>query len=223
MKKFLLIIMILIIAGMGVQFPKNVIFRFGFQKMNMQSDLWNVNMENLVFDRGDMSGSYYGLGYEFFINGNMGIAIEAGTYKQTRYTMYEEYTYDDDSSILQNLSLNINSLEFNINLLPLGYRSYLYPYLSFGGGIYLWKYEQWGSFINFEEGSINDGYANTQTVSLGGNAKAGFVIRVGKKLGLSLEVKYRYLKGKLSSEFEGFAPLDLSGLTYGFGVHFFIW
>ncbi len=223
MKKYLLIIIVLIIAGMGVQFPKNVIFRFGLQEMDMQSDLWDVNMENLVFDKADMSGNYYGLGYEFFINRHIGIAVEAGTYKQIRYTMYEEYTYDDDSSILQNLSLKVNSLEFNINLLPLGYRSFLYPYLSVGGGIYIWEYEQWGSFINFEEDSINDGYANTQTVSFGGNAKAGLVIRVGKKLGLSLEMKYRYLKGKLSSEFEGFAPLDLNGFTYSLGVHFFIW
>jgi hypothetical protein len=191
--------------------------------MDMKSDLWEVNMENLALNNADMQGTTYGLGYEFFINKNIGVDIETATYKQTRYSMYKDYTYEDGSSIFQNLSLNINSVELNINLLPLGYRRNIYPYIGVGGGVYIWTYEQWGSFINFEAGSINDGYANTQTISFGGNARVGIVIRAGRKLGVSFEGKYRYLKGELSSDFEGFAPLDLNGWTYSLGLHFFIW
>lgn len=222
MKRLFTTMLILIMVS-GVITAKNVIFRIGLQKIDMKSDLWEVNMENLALNKADMQGTFYGLGYEFFINKYIGIDIEAGTYKQTRYTMYKDYTYEDESSIYQNLSLNVNSVELNLNLLPLGYRRNIYPYISVGGGLYIWTYEQWGSFINFEEGSINEGYANTQTVSLGGNVKAGIVIRAGKKLGISFEGKYRYLKGELSSDFEGFKPLDLSGLTFSLGLHFFIW
>ena len=223
MKKLLIIIIILTIVGLGAQYGKSVIFRFGVQQFNMASDLWEVNMENLALNKADMQNAYYGLGYEFFLNKNVSIDIEAGTYKKIRNTKYKDYTYSDDSPIYQSLSLNINSVEANVNLLPLGYKRNIYPYISAGGGVYIWTYEQWGSFINFVDETIEDGYAKTRTITLGGNAKAGIVVRAGKTLGFSAEAKYRFLTGALSSEFEGFADLDLSGWTFSFGVHFFLW
>ena len=37
-----------------------------------------------------------------------------------------------------------------------------------------------------------------------------------------VEVKYQYLKGELSSFFEGFEKLDMSGLKYNLGFSFFL-
>ncbi len=223
MKKFLIIIILFTLVGLGSQFGKNLFFRIGIQNVDMKSDLWEINMQNLALNKTDMQGTSYGLGYEFFLNRNMSVDIEAGTYKKVRNTMYRDFTYSDDSPILQNLSLNVSSIEFNLNLLPLGYRRNVYPYLSAGGGVYLWTFEQWGEFINFTDESIYEGYATSQKVSFGANGKAGIMVRVGKNLGISIEGKYRYLKGALGSEFEGFDKLDLNGWTFSFGVHYFLW
>lgn len=223
MKKLFIIIFIIISLGLGTQFGKSIIFRGGLQQFNMESDLWEVNMENLALNKTDIQGAYYGIGYEFFLNKAISIDLEVGTYKKTRNTMYKDFTFADDSPIYQSLSLNVNSIEANVNLLPIGYRRNIYPYLSVGGGIYIWTYEQWGNFINFVDDSVSEGYANTQTISFGANAKAGIVVRAGRTLGFSFEAKYRYLKGNLSSDFEDFEPLDLSGLTFSLGIHFFLW
>jgi len=223
MKKLLIIVIILTIVGIGSQYGKNLIFRIGLQKMDMKSDLWDINMENLVLNKKDMQNVCYGIGYEFFLNNNMSINIEGGTYQKTHFSSYREYTFNDGSPIEQNIKLSISSVEFNINFLPIGFRKNIYPYLSVGGGLYFWTYEQWDNFINFEDDTVFEGYASTRTTSFGGNAKAGIVIRVGKELGFSVEGKYRYLKGHLSSGFEGFGDLDLNGWSYSLGIHLFIW
>lgn len=223
MKKFLIIIILFTLVGLGSQFGKNMFFRIGIQNVDMKSDLWEINMQNLALNKTDMQGVSYGLGYEFFINRFMAIDIEAGTYKKVRNTMYRDFTYDDDTPINQNLSLSVNSIELNLNLLPIGYRKSFYPYIGVGGGVYIWTFEQWGEFIDFTDDSVYQGFAESRRISFGANAKAGLMVRVGRDLGFSIEGKYRYLKGALGSEFEGFDKLDLNGWTFSFGIHYFLW
>ena len=190
----------------------------------MKSDLWETNMENLVFDKNDLQGSYYALGYEFFPLSFISFSVEGGTFKKDHYSVYRDEVYPDDSPIPQNISLTMNSVEVNLNLFPLTYKRNIYPYISVGGGVYFWKYEQWGDFINFQDETVTpNAYADSQSVAFGANIKAGFIFRAGKRMGFSIEGKYRTLKDDLSSNFEGFEKLDLSGLTINIGVHFFMW
>ena len=87
---------------------------------------------------------------------------------------------------------------------------------------------QGGYFVDFEDYSEEDGYtvtegqADTHTYTPGFNAKAGFVYRFQRSMGIAFEAKYTYLKGNLSSLFEGFEKFDLSGLTITAGLNFFL-
>jgi hypothetical protein len=76
-------------------------------------------------------------------------------------------------------------------------------------------------FIDFEDGTISDGYAESDKLSIGFNGRAGIVFRIRRSFGISVEARYIYLKDDLSSYFEGFEKLDMSGLTFNFGVNFF--
>jgi hypothetical protein len=69
--------------------------------------------------------------------------------------------------------------------------------------------------------TVQEGYAETNTYSMGFNGKAGIGIRLGHYFGLIFQAKYQYLKGQLSSFFEGFEKLDLSGFHYSLGFCFF--
>jgi hypothetical protein len=90
-----------------------------------------------------------------------------------------------------------------------------------GVGVYFWKYEQWGDFIDFELGVVDeDVYAETSTNTVGFNAKGGIVIQVSRNIGVAFETKYQYLKGQLSSFFEGWEKLDMSGLIFTLGLNF---
>ena len=195
-------------------------FKIGLFMPEMQSDLWEINMENLVFDKQDMHGQYYGLEYEHFLGRTLSFTIEGSYYDKAHYSFYR---FDDGSPIYQNVALNFWAMEAGIKLYPLGHRMRFSPYIGGGGGIYRWKYEQWGDFIDFEnEVILEDQYLEASKYTPGFNAKAGFVFRPTRNLGLLLEGRYQFLKGDLSSFFEGFEKLDISGfsISVGFTIYF---
>jgi len=222
MRKISVIILIVLFFGTFTFAARSVNFKLGMFYPAMESDLWDTNYENLSFSKDEFNAPYYGIEYEYFVGEFLSFSLEGGSYSKTIYSSYEDYVYDDNSPINQNIYLRISGVEMDAKFYPLGYRRLLFPYLGGGVGIYSWKYEQWGDFIDFEYGTIQEGYADTLAVTPGFNLKGGFIFRFSKNIGVSFETKYQYLKGTLSYLFEGFERFDLSGLTYSIGINFFL-
>jgi hypothetical protein len=196
--------------------------KIGLFQPSLSSDLWRINMDNLIFKKSDMSNTYYAFEYEFFLNRYSSLSLELGSYNRNLYSEYRDYEYDDGTPIYQNIALRITPLELTYKLYPIGHRRMFIPYLGVGGGMYFWRYEQWGEFIDFETGDVNEGNAVTRTISIGFNARAGIVLRLQRSLGIAIEGKYQYLRGRLSDYFEGFNQLDLSGLTATIGLNVYL-
>lgn len=221
MKKLFLTILILSLVS-GMAMGRHLFqLKIGLFQPEMNSDLWEINMENLALGKQDMLDITYGAEYEFFINRFLSVSLEGGQYQKTVFSQYLDWEYEDGTPIYQNLSLRITSFELDLKLYPLGHKKIFFPFIGAGVGIYGWRYEQWGDFINFEDLTVSEGYAETSTYSLGFNGKAGFGIRFGHVFGLTFQAKYQYLKGRLSSFFEGFEKLDLSGFQYSLGFCYF--
>jgi len=224
MKKLLIILLLFfVLNGTTVQ-AHSLNLKIGWFKPTLDSDLWEINIENLAFDKRDMTDIYYGAEFEFFMNRIVSLAFEGGFFQKNIFSLYKDWEYEDGSPIYQNLSLSIYSFELNFKLYPLGNKKGFFPFLGAGAGIYAWRYEQWGDFINFEDLSITqDVYAETNTIDLGFNAKAGIGFRFTRTVGIIFEAKYQYIKGHLSSFFEGFENLDLGGLTFNLGLNILFW
>lgn len=197
--------------------------KIGLFQPSLSSDLWDINIENLAFSKQDMLDLYFGGEYEFFLGTRFSISFSGETSNKTIASQYKDWEYDDGTPIYQSFSLRITSFEANLKLYPIGYRAKIYPFLGAGAGIFAWRYAQWGEFINFDDLSVQEGYAETNTYTLGLSALAGIGIKLNQSMGIFLEAKYQYLKGKLSSFFEGFEKLDLSGLKYNLGFTIFLW
>ena len=223
MKRLSLVLVLLVAAGLMPLSSQSVNFKAGVFIPSMESELWDINLSNLNFSKADMVDVYYTAEYEQFINRFLAVGLEGGIYKQEIFSAYRDFVFEDDTPIEQNLSLRITSLELNIRLYPMGIRKTVYPYISAGPGIYFWKYEQWGYFIDSIDGTVDQGFADSSRVALGFNARAGLVARIGKTTGVSFEAKYLYLKDNLSDLFQDFDKLDMNGLSFNFGIHFFIW
>ncbi|MDY0297170.1 MAG: hypothetical protein RB296_07625 [Acidobacteriota bacterium] len=189
----------------------------------MESDLWDINRANLEFEKADMVDLYYGIEYEWLMSEQLSLAFEGGIYKKEKRSYYRDFEFDDFSLIPQNLSLRITSLEATIKLYPIGRRHTFYPFLALGGGLYAWKYEQWGYFIDNQDFSVYEGYSDSAKFSPGLTGKAGMVLRLGRNTGISLEARYLYLKDELGELFEGFETFDMRGLSINAGIHFFLW
>jgi hypothetical protein len=214
---------LLMVLGLGsvLLFPQSINMKTGLFSPALRSDLWQDNMGNLAFSKGDMLNAYYGAEYEVFLDRHTSFSFEVGSYSKDIYTQYRDYTHEDDSPILQNISLRIVPIEANIKLYPLGRRAVLSPYIGFGAGLYAWTYQQYGEFVIFPDAYIEEGFAETETFSFGVNGRAGLVYRFLPYLALAIEGKYQYLRGKLSGYFEGFDLLDLGGITATIGINYY--
>jgi len=222
MKKTIILVLLFVMGSMAPLTAQSVNLKVGLFSLQMKSDLWETNMENLALIEGDMKDTIYAIEYEHFLNRQFSLTFEVSHYEKEHYSAYRDYEYDDGSSINQNLALNLTAMEVNAKFYPSTYMRRFNPYLGGGVGLYYWKYEQWGDFINFDDFTVDEGYADTRTYTLGFNARAGFVLRFKRNVGVSFEARYQFLKGQLSSLFEGFEPLDLNGFSINVGLNLFL-
>lgn len=224
MKKIVIMMLpiVVLLAGAANVEAASFNFKLGLFYPNMKSDLWEINMENLALSKQDMQDKYYAGEFEQFVGRNLSLTLEVGHYMEEHYSMYRDYEYDDGTPIYQNVALRVINMEAGFKFYPLGHRGKLSPFVGAGFGMYYWKFEQWGDFIDFVDDVINqDVYAESHAFTPGFNAKGGFVYRPSRSLGIGVEARYQNLKGELGSFFEGFEKLDMSGMSYALTIHLF--
>ena len=207
--------------GSGILISQSLNMKIGLFVPQMRSELWQTNLDNLAFAKSDMMNVYYGVEYETYLNRFVSFSLEIGHYTRNVYSEYSQYKFENGDPIYQNISLRLTPIEANFKMYPLGHRSQVFPFFGVGAGLYAWTYHQWGDFINFEDGSINEGLAETKTFSIGFNGRLGLVFRFQSRMALALEGKYQYLKGRLSGYFQDFDLLDLGGFTANMGIYIF--
>jgi hypothetical protein len=223
MKQRILMLAILAVCAGLVQAQSVFNLKTGLFMPSMTSDIWDFNVNNLAFNKGDMSGLYYAAEYEFFLNRTISFAFEVGNYTQTVYSQYRDYEDNSHNPIYQNIKLSITPIEMKFKLYPLGLRYAFSPFIGIGGGLYVWRYENWGDFIDFSTMDIlTDREAVTHKVGLGASVCAGFLVKFDRRLAFLVEGKYQYLKDSLSGDFSGFGNIDLSGVSVlaGFSMRF---
>ena len=228
MKKFSFILLLALVVGFFHVNAQSINLKLGlfYPSMSRDSDLWDINFENLALSRQDMASEYFGIEYEHFFGKNFSLSLEGGIYSKTVYTMYKDYEFEDGSPIEQDISLRIFSFEIDFKIYPVGHKKNFCPFFGVGAGMYNWKYVQGGDFIIFDDEG-DGGYveedveAYTSAYTPGFNARAGFVFKFQKSFGLSFEARYLQLKGTLSSLFEDFNKLDLSGFSLNIGLNFY--
>jgi hypothetical protein len=173
MKRVIILLMVLG-WGAGILLSQSINLKIGLFAPSLRSDLWEDNMRNLAFTEADMLNAYYGAEYEVFLDRYISFSLEIGSYAKDVYTQYKDYTYQDDSPILQNISLRISPIEANIKFYPFGHRGLLFPYFGGGAGLYAWTYQQYGDFVIFPDAYIEEGFAETKTFSFGFNGRAAW-------------------------------------------------
>ena len=203
----------------GCLFSQSINLKIGLFLPQLKSDLWETNMHNLTFAKPDMINTYYGGEFEFSLNRFTTVSFELGSYNRNIEAEYRDYTYENGSPIYQFLSLRLTPIEFNLKYYPLGHRGSVFPFIGAGAGICAWVYQQSGAFINFEDDTISEGFAETRRFALGVNGRVGLVFRFQSRLALALEGKYTYMRGRLSEYFQGFDPIDLGGFTVSASVN----
>ncbi len=221
MKKNIILMALCGLSGMML-YSQSLNLKVGFFRPTLNSDLWQTNLGNLTFNKSDMLKEAYAIEYEHYLNPYSSLSFEIGHYYKAVYAQYRDYEYPNGDPIFQNLSLSLTPITLNVKIYPAGHRRYIMPYIGVGAGVLSWRYEQWGDFINFDDMSISqDKTAITSTYSFLAVGRVGFLLRLQRFLGFSVEAQYQYAKGTLSGYFIDFKPLDLSGFSAFIGLNIF--
>lgn len=216
MKRFLILTSIILISSQI--FADSIRLKLGKSSPSQESDLWDINRQNLYLEKKDFEGSYLSLEWEVFVERNLSFSLEVGTYSRELTTSYRDWEYEDGSPIYQDLSLSIVPIEASLKIYPGGAHRPIAPYFGGGLGIYFWRYVQEGDFIDFTTWDVFSGSYETNTSGIGANIRGGISWRINRSIGFFGEAKYTFLKDDLSSDFQGFEKFDLSGLHLLVGI-----
>jgi opacity protein-like surface antigen len=170
MKKTLGLLAILVLLLSGLGFSDSVSFRLGYFAPRANSDLWQIEFENMTFTKSDFNAALFGFSYEHFLTREISLVIGLDTYSRIVVGDYRDYvglTFDEgdfafpsdyrrDFTISHQLSVSSTPIQVSLKLTPLGRKSGFIPYLGGGVSMYIWKVRLEGDIVDFTDVYVYD-------------------------------------------------------------------
>lgn len=162
MKKRLIILLAIVLLIPGFVFSDIVTFKVGYFIPRAQSDLWEIEFENMDFSKSDFTGTNFSIAYEYFVTNQLSFMVSVDGYTKQKAGIYEGYVgedidgwpyafdYGEGYGISHVFSVSVTPLQLSLKLTPLGRRSKLIPFIGGGVGIYLWNVKLQGEIIDFD-------------------------------------------------------------------------
>ncbi len=248
MKKYLLVIVALFLLIPGFAFSDLVTFKVGYFFPRADSDLWQLEFDQMSFQKGDFQDTVFCFTYEYFLSNQVSLSLSLDGYSEKKVGTYLDYVadlvedqyyafdYGQGSPISHVFTVSITPLQASIKLTPMGRRASVIPYLGGGIGAYIWTVRMQGDTIDFadpvlfwdpeiEEEVI--GYPVYPTdirveskFSIGFHGFVGVMVPVANKISVEGEFKFNYASGNLDPHFQGFENFDLSGYQVTIGINY---
>jgi hypothetical protein len=192
------------------------------------SDVFDFINQQLTVDDRDFDGPGFAFDIGYQVKPWLMLQARVGHTESSVTSEFRDYVDQDDNPILQETRLKRTPMTLGLKLYlkPRGQavsrfawvpRSFA-PYVGVGGGMIRYELQQAGDFVDFADLSIfsdafvSEGWTGTM------NAFAGVDVKIHRRAFVSLEVGYLWADAELGQDFEGFEPIDLSGLQTSLGV-----
>jgi opacity protein-like surface antigen len=244
----LVAILVLLLPSLGLSGALS--FRLGYFIPRAQSDLWQIEFDNMDFQKSDFQNTTLGIYYEHFLTRELSVIAGIEGYSQTRLGYYVDfvgYSFDEGNFAFpadlyrgeftpsHNFSVSVTPVQVSLKLTPLGRRSGFIPYLGGGISLYIWSVKLIGDMVDmtdewiYEDPDLGDVtiygiyYAQARAenrFNIGFQAFAGFMIPIARRLALEAEFKYNYGKGSLGEAFPDFESFDLGGYQISLGANY---
>jgi opacity protein-like surface antigen len=209
--------------------------RGGFAKARANSDLFTDLTETFTLKRSDFSGGSIGGEFAVPLGSNLELTTDLGAMWSNSPSHYRAFTDNADREIEQTTQLVRVPLTMNARLFltPPG-RSIgkfawipntITPWVGGGAGLMWYRLRQQGDFIDFQTNAIReDDVLESSGWTPMVQGMAGADLSLTPRLALTGDARYLWAKRPALSNdfFEGYQPLDLSGvaLTLGLTVRF---
>lgn len=181
MKKSVILFLALIFLTPSLAFSGIVTFKLGFFIPRAESDLWQIEFENMSFSKSDYYGSNFGFVYEYFLTRELSFTLGVDGYNRNKNGYYTErigivgtavgeasynfafpLEYQDDFSpmdsfdIFHSFLVSITPIQLSLKITPLGRGKSIIPYIGGGVGLYIWSVRIQGQVVDFNDEWLYD-------------------------------------------------------------------
>jgi hypothetical protein len=212
--------------------PGRLGLRIGYSRPNAGSDVYSFFTNELTLGKSDFGAVELAADLAFRVSPRNDVVFSLG-YAGSRARSEFRYWVDQNNlPIEQHTTLQRVPITASLKwyLEPPGRsigrfawlpRRYA-PYVGVGAGAMWYRLHQWGDFVNFADSSVFSSSISSDDWALTGHAFAGLDVSLSPRFVLTGEARYTYAKAPLSSDFQNFDRIDLSGfsLTAGVAIRF---
>lgn len=198
----------------------SVRFRLGQFTPDGESEYWEGKEIDFTGEAEDLEGVFGGLDFLFEPADFVGLIVSVDRFENDMDQEYREFVDAAGNPIVHETNLEITPLTVGVLVRLAPPRSPVRPYLGAGAGLYLWRLEERGEFIDFitDPPQIFDGEFTDEGEPFGYYLMAGIEVPVGPYFSFFAQGRWDEADDELENDFAGLGELDLSGRRLAAGI-----
>jgi hypothetical protein len=191
-------------------------FWIGLFEPRADSTYWDESFDVFTGGRSDFEDAVVGVDYKLALGGRTGILFSGAYYDGSSEQAYRDFVDSFGDPIVHRTSLEIASATAAFVVDLAGGGAAVVPYVGAGGGIYAWRLEESGDFIDFfpAEPELFSATFADEGDTLGWFALAGLEVPLGPRWSFFAEGRWQRLDEELGGDFADVGKLDLSGPSF---------
>ncbi|MBP7779388.1 MAG: hypothetical protein KA371_19900 [Acidobacteria bacterium] len=200
----------------------------GFLFARAGSDLYDFVTDQLTIEKRQFNTPVFGGRAGVAISPRLEIAVLYESARSQTASEYREFIDNQGLPITQTTLRQDHQIAATVrwSLLPSGRRISRFawiprtftPFIGGGAGAIKYRFEQYGSFVDFETRRVFDDRFLSEGWAPSAHALAGADLRVYRKLYVTGEARYTWSSAPLGADFVDFEPIDLAGARLGAGL-----
>lgn len=194
--------------------------RVGLFQPDGDSAYWNDKGRDFTGNIDDFENVSIGGDYLWSFSPRLGLLVSGSYFQGDSTNSYRDFEDNFGNRIRHDTTLEISSLTAGLRLQLAGSGAPVIPYVAAGGGLYFWRLEEDGDFIDFGTNPLDIFNARLESdgAAPGFFALVGLEVPVGRSLALFGEGRWTQADDELEGDFEDFGKIDLSGREFAAGL-----
>lgn len=154
-----------------------------------------------------------GIDYLRLLGDRTALQVSGNFFEGQADQAYLDFVDDRGRDIFHTTTLEVSSVNLGLLFYLASRGSAVVPYVGVGGGLYSWRLEESGEFIDFGlfEPEIFAGTFFDEGETFGYHYLLGLDIPLGQQFSIFAEGRWQEAEDDLAGDFQGFGTLDLSG------------
>ena len=203
--------------------------RIGASRPSADSKIFSFTSDKLTVNRGDFAGISAALDLDVAITRRVAFQMGAAISAREAGSHYRDFADNDSAEIEQSTSFRRAPLTAGLKVYltspgrSLGRFAWVpskfAPYVAGGAGLMYYSFRQSGDFVDFENFDVFPSTLESSGWTGMAYGAAGINYTLSARMGLVTEARYDRARANMSTDFQGFDRIDLSGLSLTTGLH----